>query len=278
MITSNLIITELKIIFIIFNYLIILNSVYFTTHEIIECIEYSCFNDSSYNLLLIIINCILLLDLLFVINFDTNKCRLQNNFCDDKNKKYMITNGFARFIKGLLSLIVFLSISFNIVIFNSYRNDNNIIALSVITIYNILIIIRFLFLQNILTFRHYYICIITIIALICNNILMNAMYYINSSLKKINVVSLAILIGCMSIGIIIIIYCSNNRIGIEIINENIQLEVEIEGVNNNEIKQIEGYNNNNNNDNNNNLKDVIITVVILIVIIIIMVVVTTIMS
>ena len=163
------------VMFSVFSYLVITTAVFFTVYEINNCITQGCINNfSSYELLSIIINCILLLNIFCVILFDTNQCKIHHPIREihDEEQNISINTTVTSQVKLILCMIIAVLLSLNIVAIVNAKNEalNYPIEISIISLLfsNIIIIIRFIIVRELTTFRHKFICVITVVAFVCN--------------------------------------------------------------------------------------------------------------
>ena len=189
--TNYIILTIPKVMFIIFSYLVITTAVFFTVYEINNCIIQDCINNSSsYELLSIIINCILLLNIFCVILFDTNQCKIHHIVRErqEGEQNISINTTVTSQIKLILCIIIAILLSLNIVAIVNAKNEalNYPIEISIMSLLfsNMIIIIRFIIVRELTTFRHKFICVITIVAFVCNMVVSLLAYMYNVSLFR----------------------------------------------------------------------------------------------
>ena len=187
--TNYIIMTIPKVIFIIFSYLVITTAVFFTVYEINNCITQDCINNSSsYELLSIIINCILLLNVFCVILFDTNQCKIHHIIRErqEGEQNISINTTVTSQVKLILCIIIAVLLSLNIVVIVNVKNEalKYPIEISIMSLLfsNMIIIIRFICVRELSSFRHKFICVITIVAFVCNIVVSLLAYLYNVSL------------------------------------------------------------------------------------------------
>lgn len=175
--TNYIIMTIPKVMFIIFSYLVINTAMFFTVYEINNCITQDCINNSSsYELLSIIINCILLLNIFCVILFDTNQCKIHHIVRERQEgqeiQNISINTTVTSQVKLILCIIIAVLLSLNIVAIVNARNEalKYPIEISIMGLLfsNMIIITRFIIVRELTTFRHKFICVITVVAFVCN--------------------------------------------------------------------------------------------------------------
>ena len=185
-------------------------------YEINNCITQDCINNSSsYELLSIIINCILLLNVFCVILFDTNQCKIHHIIREihKGEQNISINTTVTSQVKLILCIIIAVLLSLNIMSIVNVKNEalKYPIEISIMSLFlfNMIIITRFICVRELSSFRHKFICVITIVAFVCNMIVSLLAYLYNVSLFR-NEMIVNFVIQAVGFIIMVISMCYHN--------------------------------------------------------------------